>query len=128
MSEATGWDVVPPTVLRDGPFGPGMCQLWIDADADADLVDVVAPAAVPAGWLHVLDALRRPTASRSSLGARRRPAAAPDGGPRRRASTTPTARAATCCRGPDGGVHGVDHGVTFHAEPKLRTVLWGWAG
>ena len=30
--------------------------------------------------------------------------------------------------GPDGAVHGVDHGVSFHAEPKLRTVLWGWAG
>jgi uncharacterized repeat protein (TIGR03843 family) len=29
---------------------------------------------------------------------------------------------------PGGAVHGVDHGVSFHAEPKLRTVLWGWAG
>ena len=38
-----GWDVVPPTVLRDGPFGAGMCQHWIDSDGDDDPVDVVPP-------------------------------------------------------------------------------------
>src|SRR5690348_8263128 len=38
VSRAAGWDVVPPTVMRDGPFGPGMCQLWIDHDADMDLM------------------------------------------------------------------------------------------
>ena len=38
VSRAAGWDVVPPTVLRDGPFGPGMCQLWIDYDTDVDLI------------------------------------------------------------------------------------------
>jgi hypothetical protein len=32
VSRAAGWNLVPPTVYRDGPFGPGMCQLWIDAD------------------------------------------------------------------------------------------------
>src|SRR5690348_1497957 len=37
VSEATGWRVVPPTVLRDGPFGPGMVQLWVDVDPDVDL-------------------------------------------------------------------------------------------
>ena len=38
VSRAAGWNLVPPTVYRDGPFGPGMCQLWIDTDAAADLV------------------------------------------------------------------------------------------
>src|SRR5215468_10401442 len=38
VSRAAGWDIVPPTVMRDGPYGPGMCQLWIDADAGTDLV------------------------------------------------------------------------------------------
>ena len=38
VSRAAGWDVVPPTVMRDGPFGPGMCQLWIDHDTDVDLI------------------------------------------------------------------------------------------
>ena len=37
VSEATGWGVVPPTVLRDGPFGPGMVQLWVDGDESVDL-------------------------------------------------------------------------------------------
>ena len=42
LSTATGWDIVPPTVLRDGPFGPGMCQLWVDIDEEApSLVDVL---------------------------------------------------------------------------------------
>src|SRR5262252_7436676 len=38
VSRAAGWDIVPPTVMRDGPYGPGMCQLWIDADAGTDLI------------------------------------------------------------------------------------------
>src|SRR3954469_22126004 len=37
VSQATGWRIVPPTVLRDGPFGTGMVQLWVDADPDVDL-------------------------------------------------------------------------------------------
>src|SRR4051794_24385674 len=41
VSEATGWRIVPPTVLRDGPFGPGMVQLWMDGDPDVDLVAFV---------------------------------------------------------------------------------------
>src|SRR6478609_4935415 len=40
VSEAGGWHVVPPTIVRDGRFGPGMVQRWIDVDPDADLVDV----------------------------------------------------------------------------------------
>src|SRR6476661_352575 len=36
VGAATGWDPVPPTVLRDGPYGSGMCQLWIDGPADDD--------------------------------------------------------------------------------------------
>ena len=38
VSRAAGWNLVPPTVMRDGPYGPGMCQLWIDADTSTDLV------------------------------------------------------------------------------------------
>src|SRR5499426_3730098 len=38
VSQAAGWNLVPPTVMRDGPFGPGMCQLWIDLDPGIDLV------------------------------------------------------------------------------------------
>ncbi|HEX4288323.1 MAG TPA: SCO1664 family protein, partial [Trebonia sp.] len=40
VSSAAGWNFVPPTVMRDGPFGPGMCQLWIDIEPDADLISL----------------------------------------------------------------------------------------
>ena len=50
VSEATGWDVVPPTVLRDGPLGEGACQLWIDEPDDAEpLVGFVAGDDAAAG-------------------------------------------------------------------------------
>ena len=50
---------MPPTVYRDGPFGPGSVQLWVEQESDepgAGVVDVVRRDRVPAGWLHVLDA------------------------------------------------------------------------
>jgi uncharacterized repeat protein (TIGR03843 family) len=126
VSEATGWGVVPPTVLRDGPFGRGMVQLWVETDPDVELIDVVAPGAVPPGWLRVFDA----------LGSGGRPvvlAHADDDRLRRMAVLDVVLNNADRKGGhvlplPDGTVHGVDHGVTFHVESKLRTVLWGWAG
>src|SRR5690348_723638 len=56
VSEASGLHVVPPTVLRDGPFGPGMLQVWIDTDSEHELVDVCSPRKVPPGWRAVLRA------------------------------------------------------------------------
>ena len=51
VSQCLGWNVVPRTWLRDGPMGPGMAQLWQDADPEQDAVDLVAADAVPAqGW------------------------------------------------------------------------------
>jgi uncharacterized repeat protein (TIGR03843 family) len=126
VSEATGWGVVPPTVLRDGPFGTGMVQLWLDTDPDVELVDVVAPGAVPHGWLRVFDALGsggRPVVLAHADDDRLRRMAVLDvvlnNADRKGGHVLPLA---------DGTVHGVDHGVTFHVETKLRTVLWGWAG
>jgi uncharacterized repeat protein (TIGR03843 family) len=126
LSQALGWAVVPPTVLRQGPFGPGMCQLWVDTDDRVSLVDVMAPDAVPPGWLEVLDA----------LGADGEPvvlAHADDERLRRMAVldvvlNNADRKGGHVLPGPDGVVRGVDHGVCFHTEPKLRTVLWGWAG
>ncbi|HEU4910989.1 MAG TPA: SCO1664 family protein [Actinomycetes bacterium] len=126
VSEAVGWGVVPPTVLRDGPFGPGMVQLWVDTDEEVHLVDVLAPAAVPADWRHVLDA----------LGAGGEPVVlghADDPRLRRMAVldvvlNNADRKGGHVLPGPDGVVRGVDHGVCFHTDPKLRTVLWGWAG
>ena len=126
VSAASGWDIVPPTVLREGPFGPGMCQLWVETDPGVDLVDVMDPDALPTKWLHVLDA----------LGADGEPvvlAHADDQRLRRMAVldvvlNNADRKGGHVLPGPDGVVRGVDHGVTFHTEAKLRTVLWGWAG
>jgi uncharacterized repeat protein (TIGR03843 family) len=126
VSLATGTPQVPPTVLRDGPFGPGMCQLWIDEDPEAELVDVLPAGPTPQGWLHVLDAEDH----------RRRPVALvhrDDPGLQLMAAFDAIINNADRKGGHvlvdrDGRLYGVDHGVSFHHEPKLRTVLWGWAG
>ena len=100
VSEATGWDLVPPTVMRDGPYGPGMCQLWVDVDDEVDLGLLVRSEHPDLRRMVVLDAVVN-NADRK-------------GGHLLAPS--------------DGRVQGVDHGVTFSDEDKLRTVLWGWSG
>lgn len=124
VSEAAGWAVVPPTLLRDGPFGVGMCQLWVDSVGE-DLVDVVAPDAVGDGWLHVLDAVDgdgRPVALVHADDPRLRRIALFD-----IVINNADRKAGHVLVDAAGTVRGVDHGVSFHVEDKLRTVLWGWA-
>ncbi|MEP6639581.1 MAG: SCO1664 family protein [Chloroflexota bacterium] len=101
VSEATGWGIVPPTVLRDGPFGEGMVQAFIEADADVDVVSMVVGDDRRLRRMAVLDAVMNNT---DRKGGHILPV---DGG---------------------GHIYGVDHGVTFSPVPKLRTVLWGWRG
>ncbi|MGH8776629.1 MAG: SCO1664 family protein [Jiangellaceae bacterium] len=125
VSEAARWHVVPATILRDGPFGPGMCQLWIDQDG-TDLVGVVPTDAVPEGWLRVLDAVDgagNPVALVHADDARLRRMALFD-----LVVNNADRKGGHILVDAGGDVLGVDHGVCFHGEPKLRTVLWGWAG
>ncbi|GEM00052.1 SCO1664 family protein [Cellulomonas terrae] len=125
VSEAFGWDVVPRTLLRDGPLGPGMVQVWQQPDASQDPVDVVA--AVPQdGWRSVfrgVDEDDRPvTLVHEDSPALRRMAVfdvVVNNADRKGGHILPTAA---------GHRYGVDHGVSFHVEHKLRTVLWGWRG
>ncbi|MET9431945.1 MULTISPECIES: SCO1664 family protein [unclassified Streptomyces] len=127
VSEATGWGLVPPTVLRDGPYGPGMVQLWIDGDPSAtpllSLVDEDEPGE---GWKAV--GLAEVGEGRTALlvhadDVRLRRLAVLDAvinnGDRKGGHLLP---------GPDGRLYAIDHGVTFHVDDKLRTLLWGWAG
>lgn len=100
VAQATGLDVVPPTVLRDGPFGPGSCQLWIDVDDSVDVVALVRSNDPELRPIALLDALI-------------------NNADRKGGHLLPTA---------EGRLLGVDHGVCFHQEDKLRTVLWGWRG
>lgn len=130
VSDHLGWDVVPPTVLRDGPAGRGMVQLWMEPEESLgdglDPVDVIPEGSVPSGFLHVLDA----------SGARDEPVMLvhEDSDPLRRMAVFDIITNNTDRKGghilpmAGGHRHGVDHGVCFHPEDKLRTVLWGWGG
>lgn len=127
VSEVLGWNVVPRTWLRDGPLGAGMVQLWKTVDDEQEAVALVLAGAVPDhGWRHVFDgydAQDRPI----SLIHEDSPVL------RRMAVFDVIANNADRKGGhilamADGHRHGVDHGLTFHAEHKLRTVLWGWTG
>ncbi|MBV9830917.1 MAG: SCO1664 family protein [Marmoricola sp.] len=130
VSRTLGWDVVPPTVLRDGPSGPGMVQLWMEPAEPApgcpDPVDIVPEGRVPEGFLHVLDA----------TGGNDEPVQLvhEDSAPLRRMAVFDLITNNTDRKGghvlpmADGHRYGVDHGVCFHTDDKLRTVLWGWAG
>ena len=126
VSEALGWDIVPPTVLGDGPHGPGMVQLWRDEVEDQSPVDIVSEGTVPAGFRHVFDGLDAHDQAVSLVHedspALRRMAlfdVVVNNADRKGGHVLPMA---------DGHRHGVDHGLTFHVEHKLRTVLWGFVG
>ena len=101
VSRAAGWGIVPPTVMRDGPFGPGMCQLWIDADGATDLFALARSSDHPQlRDMAVFDAVV-------------------NNADRKIGHLLPRT---------DGRLYGCDHGVCFGEEYKLRTVLWQWRG
>ncbi len=126
VSQALGWNVVPPTILRDGPHGSGMVQLWRDEVEDQSPVDIVGEGDLPEGFRHVFD----------GLDAHDRPVALvhEDSAPLRRMALFDVVVNNADRKGghvlpmPDRHRYGVDHGLTFHVENKLRTVLWGWVG
>ncbi|TFC59388.1 MULTISPECIES: SCO1664 family protein [unclassified Cryobacterium] len=127
VSEAFGWNVVPRTWLRDGPMGPGMAQLWQERDPGQDAVDLIPAEAMPEqGWRHVLDGQDEQDRLVSLIHE--------DSVALRRMAVFDIIVNNADRKGdhilamPDGHRHGVDHGLTFHADHKLRTVLWGWLG
>ncbi len=101
VSAVTGWRIVPPTIYRDGPAGPGMVQLWVDTDETVNIARFMRRRDVELlRHISVFDAVI-------------------NNADRKGGHLLPTA---------DGHVFGVDHGVSFSAEDKLRTVLWQWSG
>ncbi|WP_104102274.1 SCO1664 family protein [Arthrobacter sp. 08Y14] len=127
VSEVLGWNIVPRTWLRDGPLGVGMVQLWQDTDPEQTAVDLVSVDDMPeTGWKEVLEGEDQ-SGQIVALIHEDTPAL------RRMAAFDVLVNNAD--RKGDhvlaiGGGHryGVDHGLTFHHEHKLRTVLWGWIG
>jgi len=100
LSNVLGFNLVPLTILRDGPYGSGMVQEWIDIDESIDLGSYFSSDNSKLRSMALFDAIINNT-------------------DRKIGHLLPT---------PTGELFGCDHGVTFHSENKLRTVLWQWAG
>ncbi|UGY90512.1 SCO1664 family protein [Streptomyces gobiensis] len=135
VCRALGWDLVPPTVLRDGPYGEGMCQQWVGPAPDTaeaeplaaeELLALVDSEEPEPGWKAV--GLADVGQGRTALLVH-----ADDERLRRLAVLDAVINNADRKGGhllplPDGRLFAIDHGVTFHTDDKLRTLLWGWSG
>ncbi|CAN5577314.1 SCO1664 family protein [soil metagenome] len=101
LSEALGWGLVPPTIQRDGPLGEGSVQLFVPADFEQHYFtlheDPVHHDALRA--ICAFDLVANNTDRKSGH----------------------------CLLGLDGRIHAIDNGLSFHAEFKLRTVIWEFA-
>jgi uncharacterized repeat protein (TIGR03843 family) len=100
VSEQLGWRLVPPTLVRDGPLGVGSLQLYVDADAEVTAFELLAAGNAALQRVAVFDLL----------------------------TNNADRKAGHCLLGEDEHVWAIDHGLCFHVEPKLRTVLWDLAG
>ncbi|MGI8796006.1 MAG: SCO1664 family protein [Acidimicrobiia bacterium] len=101
LSAALGWGLIPATVLRDGPLGEGMVQRFVDHDPEEHYFTLLEQHADRFRRFAVFDVLVN-NADR---------------------------KGGHCLRSrPDGGILGIDHGLTFHPAWKLRTVIWDFAG
>jgi uncharacterized repeat protein (TIGR03843 family) len=101
VDRALGWGLVPPTVGRgDAPLGPGSVQLFIDHDPELH-------------YFTLLDSRERRFMRMATFDI---------------ICNNADRKSGHCLLSADGAIHAVDHGLTFHAEPKLRTVIWDFAG
>jgi len=100
FSELAGFHLVPFTVMRDGPYGFGAVQEWIDVDESADIVSLTESDHPELRKMALFDAIINNTDRKFGH----------------------------ILIAPDGQIFGCDHGVTFHEEDKLRTVLWQCTG
>lgn len=98
VSATLGWDLVPPTVLREGSRGIGSVQFFIDHDSDAHYFTTNEDARYVRAFrqLSLFDFIVN-NADRKS---------------------------GHCLVGADGRIWAIDHGICFHTEYKLRTVIW----
>jgi uncharacterized repeat protein (TIGR03843 family) len=100
VSEQLGWGLVPPTLARDGPLGIGSLQLYVDADPQVTAFELLAAGDPSLARIAAFDVV----------------------------TNNADRKAGHCLAGEGGRVWAIDHGLCFHVEAKLRTVLWDLAG
>jgi uncharacterized repeat protein (TIGR03843 family) len=100
VSEQLGWRLVPPTLARDGPLGVGSVQLYVDADPEITAFELLANGDPTLPRIAAFDVV----------------------------TNNADRKAGHCLAGQDGHVWAIDHGLCFHVQAKLRTVLWDLAG
>ena len=100
VSRALTWDFVPCTVIRDGPYGIGSLQQFIDADSESNYFTLIVERPEEMERIALFDHL----------------------------ANNADRKASHCFKDWGGKVWSIDHGITFHEEPKLRTVIWDFVG
>ena len=100
LSDIGNFNLVPFTVLREGPFGFGMVQEWVEIDENVDVVDYGQGEDVQLRKMALFDAIINNTDRKFGH----------------------------LLVDKSGSLKGCDHGVCFHSEDKLRTVIWQFAG
>lgn len=100
VCRAAGFEHVPPTIIRDGPLGEGAVQLFIDHDPSITAFDLADGHTAQLRMIAVFDVV----------------------------ANNADRKAGHVLQGRSGGIWGIDHGLCFHHEPKLRTVLWDYVG
>jgi hypothetical protein len=100
VARALGWDFIPPTVIRDGPHGIGTVQLFIESEPRADFFDYKDQHRAELQRISLFDVI----------------------------ANNADRKAGHCLKARDGRIWGIDHGLTFNTVPKLRTVIWDFAG
>lgn len=100
FSQHIGWPFVPPTVVRDGPYGIGSVQLYIEPDTDGDYSLFADRFPAQLMRFALFDAI----------------------------TNNADRKAGHCLLDSQGKLWGIDHGLTFNEDPKLRTVIWEFRG
>lgn len=100
LSTLLGWQLVPPTVQRDGPHGPGSAQLYLDIDPQGHWFNFNEEEKAACLHVAVFDFL----------------------------ANNADRKAGHVLRDRGGAIWLIDHGICFHEQPKLRTVIWDFAG
>jgi uncharacterized repeat protein (TIGR03843 family) len=100
VSQALGWGFVPPTVLREGPYGLGSLQLYVKVDPEEHFFNLRDKHHSEFQRIALFDVM----------------------------TNNADRKGGHCLRDQNGHIWCIDHGLTFNAQSKLRTVIWDYAG